>query len=205
MKKIIFIFTLASCMLFSSGMAVMAHSFYLDGMFGGKWKTGTNEDGLSAYTLGGEYFIGSKSKIKIGGEYTCGTEESYGDDGGFTAFLIKGGYQIFSNRQFRVDGTLAYYNRNYSEMDEAADGVLAGIDAFIQLNQKSYIQGSFGYSLTGKFGEDANLTMADGKYVYRFQKRFGASVGYRYVKIGDKETDGYLDHSGPTIGVILDF
>jgi hypothetical protein len=205
LRKSIIILIMASCMLFGSGMAAIAHSLYFDGTLGGKWKTGNNEDELSAYIIGGEYFIGSQSKFKIGGEYTRGTEELYSDDGDFTVYLIKGGYQLFATGQFRVDFTLGYYNRNYSELDEETDGILAGADVLFQIGKKSYVQASFGYSLTGKSGDDADLMRCDAKYVYLFHKNLGASAGYRYFKISLKETDDYLSHSGPTLGVIYRF
>jgi hypothetical protein len=210
LKKTLLILTLVSGMILTSGLAALADSLYFDGMLMGSWKYDTDivgeiDDGdLRSYTIGGDYSF--DQKFKITGEFTFGEEESTNDD--FNDLLIKGGYKILSDRKMRVDGTLGYYARDYDGSGGELKAFLIGADAVFNLDRKSYLQGSFGYSFSGDY-DDSNATvmMFDAKYVYLFQKNIGGSIGYRYNKtsIDYTYTDLDITHSGLTVGAVVKF
>jgi hypothetical protein len=209
LKKMLLILTLVSGMILTMGWAALADSLYFDGMLlMGSWKYDTNttgkiDDDLRSYTIGGDYYF--DQKFKIAGELTFGEEEGLNND--FNDFLIKGGYKILSDRKMRVDGTIGYYSRDYEGPDRKLKAFLIGADAVFNLDRKSYLQGSFGYSFSGDYDDyDATVMMFDAKYVYLFSKNIGGSIGYRYNKTSiDTYNDLDITHSGLTVGAVFKF
>jgi hypothetical protein len=208
LKKLLLILTLVSGMILTSGLAALADSLYFDGMLMGKWTYDDDfnrkiDDDLRAYTIGGDYYF--DQKFKIAGEITFGEEESVNND--FNDFLIKGGYKILSDRKMRIDGTIAYYTRDYDGAGGELKAFLIGADAVFNLDKKSYLQGSFGYAFSGDYDDyDAKVLMFDAKYVYLFQKNIGGSIGYRYNKTSIDTYDNWdITHSGLTVGAVYKF
>jgi hypothetical protein len=213
LKKMLLILTLVSGMIFSAALTAMANSFYFDGMFIGNWKVNndiykTYDDALRSYTIGGEYFL--DKQFKIAGEFTFGKMDDYYGyyfDEDFSDFLIKGGYKVLSDKRMRVDGTLAYYTRKYDGPDRKLKSILIGADARYYLDKKSYLQGSFGYSISGDFDDyNATVIMFSAKYVNLFSKNLGGAIGYRYNKTSiDNVYNSKITHSGLTIGAVYKY
>jgi opacity protein-like surface antigen len=210
LKKLLLILTLVSGMILTMGLAALADSLYFDGMLFGNteedsdYPFGKSDGDLRSYTIGGDYFF--DQRFKIAGEFTFGTEK-YSSDDDFNDFLIKGGLKILSDKKMRLDGIVGYYTRDYEGADRELKAFLIGADAVFNLDKKSYLQGSFGYSFSGEFDDDDATTMLlNAKYVYLFSKNIGGSIGYRYNKISiDNGFNTDVTHSGLTVGAVYKF
>jgi hypothetical protein len=214
MKKALIILTLVCSLTLSLTAGAMANSVYIDGMVGSKWEKTANDtdDDMSCYIIGGDYYI---DKFKIGFEYMNGTEDKSGSNNSdldFSSFYVKGGYNLLNTDKYSIDATLAYYNRNYDDSDDTEiNGILIGADATYKFNDRSYLEGAFGYSVSGKLesdtvDDDATTLLLIAKYTYLFTDNVGASLGYRYYKTTvDTNGDPEYNHYGPTVGVTYKF
>ena len=183
---------------------------YVDTMIGGTVKN----DDLGLDGDANETYIGFElpvDKFKLNLELLTGNWEREAGDLDLKGYEIKGGYQVLKNKDLQMYITLSDYNRESNDYPKPEfSGILLGADVISNLSPKINVEGSLGFSLSGKYeddigDEDANLLLFKAKLNYMITKDVYASVGYRYYGFDVDHFDEDVKSKGLTLGVGFKF
>ncbi|HYH04925.1 MAG TPA: hypothetical protein VEC37_17675 [Bacillota bacterium] len=233
MKKFL---ALALSMLMTLGLASasLANTLYMDIFSGGEVDIEEfNETcDLSQVGIGIDIPFGD---LKLGANITSSVIDDYAYDSYSSDYfdvdtasvLLKGGFALINDRQFRLDVTggffdriIAYDNSRYYDEEDSFYSLTVGVDAKIKFNRTAWVDFSYAYGLDPR-GKYINVDYYDDYEEYDsfnvdsisvmscklnllLTDQIGASIGYSKETIGfdrfDKET-----YSGLTIGAFYKF
>jgi opacity protein-like surface antigen len=162
-----------------------------------------------------ETYIGFElpvDKFKINLELLTGRWDQDGyDNNDLSGYDLKGGYQIIKDQDLQLYATLSNYSREL-DSDQQFSGILLGADAVCNLSKKMNVEGSVGFSVSGKYEEpdnhyyeNASLLHFKAKLNYLITKEVSASLGYRYYGFKLDHSDVEVNSKGLTLGVNLKF
>jgi hypothetical protein len=138
----------------------------------------------------------------------------------------KCGYALFADGQSYLALTAGYHQTKSDSAVDRFSGVLVGLTAVNNLSEKSRLEGSLGYSLSGtcKFQDpdtgvatekDTDILLFQVKYSYFFTENFGLGIGYQLTQhkyntivnvLGEMmDMNIKVTNSGPTVGVTYRF
>lgn len=210
MKKIMMLMLTLVLMLgiVSSAQAGIYVETLIGGSGEGEYESHSFDCDSTATIIGMDYAFDS---VKLGMEYINGTWEDFlGSDIDFDAYELKAGYAFVNQEDFKIYGTLGYFNYEYDDYDIEANGTILGLELDSKLTEKSTLDGSIGFSVNGDinyFGnrEDADVFLAKLKYTYYFTEKVGLGLGYRYYKASQDNSGNEFEFSGFTAGITFKF
>ncbi len=209
MQRWLIALAIGVCMVLFAASGALGAEVYVEYLPNGTWEINDWVDGdASATIIGLEFPI---EKWKLGFEFATGDLDAP-NGGNFTdikAYEFKGGYQVVSKENVKVDLTASYLKFDNDDFDTNADGVLLGADASFQLASKVSLDGSIGYSISGNtefYGYDVDATLWRGKVKlnYDFTKNLTGAIGYRYYNI-ENDYDDEFELRGWFAGVSYKF
>lgn len=205
MKKLLLVLFMSCLMVLGSAVSASATGVYADFMIGGKVEDDWYGDGDANDT-----YIGIDLPIDeflINLELLTGDWDQRGNrNDDFSGYDLKGGYRILNDRDLRMYLTLSSYHRDFKDSGQEFSGILLGADAIANLSKKATLQGSIGFSLSGRFEQDgyhhdADLLNLKLKLNYLLAKDIYASLGYRYYGFKIDDLDQEVKAKGLTLGV----
>jgi hypothetical protein len=223
MKKIFVTLLVVSAMVFALTAAALANNVYVDGVVNGKDKSESNDgtsekNDLKSYTLGANFNL---DKFLFNLEYAKETDKSNDpadSDTKYDTINFKVGYTLFGDELNYLALTAGYHqSKGDDDADQQFSGVILGISAVNNLSERTLLEGSVGYAVSGKnkykdsgieYKNDIDIFLLQAKYSYFFTDNFGLGIGYKYTQY--KVTEGDYDGdkttmSGPTVGLTYKF
>jgi hypothetical protein len=212
-KKITTLVVLIGLLVFSVSTGVYASTIYSDIMFGAESKIDSTENDLAQHMIGIDVPISDYSKIVM--EYQESTVEgANGADATSTIFLIKSGFIIVTSDLCQLHGNLSsiMLRGDSGTLDATYYPILLGLEIKYNLNERTYINGNYDYSVYGKYTTDsagdldANYGMAQVKLNYLFSKQNGVAFGYHWSELKlNKNGTTKTTNDGFSFGLIYQF
>lgn len=232
MKKL---FTMALTLALTLGLASvsLANTISVDFLHGGEvdWDTPNNND-LSQVAVSFEMPF---EEFKFGASLSSGIIKDYegqyyDEDIDTASILLKGGYALVNNDDFRLDLTGGFYDRaiNWNENQvgnpyvetESFYSLTLGVDAKIKFSNKAWLDLSYAFGIDPQCDEDYNhdnnydphdietydldsISLFNCKFNFLFNPHFGGSVGYN-SEISE-EGNHTITFSGFTSGIFVRF
>jgi hypothetical protein len=207
MKKIIITVSLISLLVFSISISVFAFSdFYVDSMFHGPlYLSPLSENDSNWYSLGFE-LINEDTDNKFNIEYLNPVRAIEA-----TGFLVKNCIALEKDEVATLYGNLSVLHLSVDSagIDKGYWPILLGIGTRYYNDERSYIDGSIDYAVTGCGGDifDTCYMVTKVKFSFLCTPNIGASFGLDWAKMKIRDNGINIKDSdnGYTFGLIYFF